>query len=399
MFFQAILDLHTISLMPKIPRSERAKARQHMRVLYTAGFTPQEIEELSNVRWKSNTIAKYCRDLEVESTSEKNNALGLMKEFILIDGSWEELNFYVKTKQNLDSEDLSIDDIMEQKKEIDYHKLELADVASINTALKEKDSNWNQFLDYTRVVLDVLQLGYKIADLEILYKKTLEFGGLESTIRNIVYAFSEAEVQKEISSLNKNIEKIVDEARGEQRKLEEIIHQAKIKQFYVDYAEKLLDIFKLDPISLQTIINVAENFGEPTIILQALNTYGNLTRLEENVQSKREALKTYDIEIIKLQAQKQNHESQIADLYRRIGVIEEKQRESRILQNIANLLRDPSNADIPPREFMLLSLALLIGIRDFSFTHSTTLPKWNAYVKSHLDTSVENLNNIVSGKL
>ena len=214
-----------------------------------------------------------------------------------------------------------------------------------------------------------------------------------------MYAFSEAEVQKEISSLNKNIEKIVDEARGEQRKLEEIIHQAKIKQFYVDYAEKLLNIFKLDPISLQTIINVAENFGEPTIILQALNTYGNLTRLKENVQKKLEALKTYNEEIITLQAQKENNESQIADLYRRLGIIEEKQRESRILQNIANLLRDPSNADIPPREFMLLSLALLIGIRDFSFTHSTTLPKWNAYVKSHLDTSVENLNNIVSGKL
>jgi hypothetical protein len=69
------------------------------------------------------------------------------------------------------------------------------------------------------------------------------------------------------------------------------------------------------------------------------------------------------------------------------------------LQNISNLISDPSNADIPPREFYLLSLAILIGIRDYFFTHSTALPKWNTFVKRHVDTIVDILNNIVSGKL
>ena len=99
MFFRAISDLNAISKMTNIPRDERAKARQLMRELYLSGFTSQEIEELTEARWKSNTISKYCRDLEVKDTSEKNKALGLLKEFILNDGSWDELEYYIKQKR------------------------------------------------------------------------------------------------------------------------------------------------------------------------------------------------------------------------------------------------------------------------------------------------------------
>jgi hypothetical protein len=302
--FQAISDLHTISKLPKISRSDRARARKLIGVLYQAGFLPHEIEELANTRWKRNTISKYCRELEVKNTSEKDRALGLMKEFILNNGSLEELDYYVKIKKELESEGLSIDDIVENKCDVDNYKLDLAEVASISAVLKEKGSTWNQFLDYTKLVLDVLQLGYTIQGLEILHKKTLELGGFESTIRTISFALSEAEVRNEIQSLNKDIEKIIDEAEREERNLEEIMHQAKVKQFYVDYAEQLLDKYKLDPFALQTILTTARLYGEPTLVLQSLNTFGNLRTLEESVQSKRESLKSYDDEIIKKRVQK-----------------------------------------------------------------------------------------------
>jgi hypothetical protein len=399
LFFQAISDLHEISQKPRIPRDERAKARQLIRELYLAGFTPQEIEELTEVRWKSNTISKYCRGLEVKGTSGKNKALGLLKEFILIDGSWEELEYYVKTKKNLGSENLVLDDVIELKREIDYHGVDLSTVGSINAYLREKKSKWNWFLDSFKLVIAVLGLGYTFADLETLKEKTIEFGGLEPAIRTIAYAITEAEVQKKTNEFNKQIESLVDEAKAEERKLDEIMHQIKLKQFFVDYAEKLLNVYKFDPIALQTIITVAQNYGEPTIVLQALNTYGNLRKLEETVQTNIETLKAYDDDIIKLQAQKENNESQIADLYRRIGAIEEKHKQSKVLQNIANLLYNPTNAEISPDEYMLLSLSLLIGIRDYSFTHSAALPKWNIYVKNHVDNAVNMLNNIIMGKL
>jgi hypothetical protein len=249
------------------------------------------------------------------------------------------------------------------------------------------------------LVLELLELGYTSSDLKYLKEKTLKFGGLESIINTISYALNEAEIQEKISSINKDIKNTVDKAMMEERKLEEIKHEAKIIQFYFDYAKKLLDTYKLDPVALQTILTTAQQYGQPTLILQALNTYGTLRNLEENVQSKLEILKTYDEEISKLQAQKENHESMIADLYRRIGAIEEKHKQSRILQNIVNLLNDPLNADIRPSEFMIQSLSLLIGIRDYSYTHVEALPKWDVYVKNHIDTAVNRINNILVGKL
>ena len=174
------------------------------------------------------------------------------------------------------------------------------------------------------MVLDVLELGYTYPDLETLKQKTLEFGGLAPAIRTISYVLTEADVQKKISEFNKDIENLVAEAKAEERRLEEIMHQIKIKQIFVDYAEKFLNVYKLDPITLQTILTVAQQYGEPMIVLQSLSTYGSLRKLEENVQTKIEAIKTYNDDIIKLQAQKENNESQIADLYRIIGVIQEK---------------------------------------------------------------------------
>jgi hypothetical protein len=167
----------------------------------------------------------------------------------------------------------------------------------------------------------------------------------------------------------------------------------------VDYAEKFLNEYELDPLALQTILRVAQHFGEPTIILQALNTYGKLQELEQEVQTKLEAIKGYNQEIMIYRAQNESLESQKEDLYLMIGAIQEKHSQSRTLQNIANLLNDPSNAEISPDEFMLLSLHLLIGIRDFSFSNNAALPKWNTYVKDNIDTAVDRLNNIITGKL
>jgi hypothetical protein len=399
LFFQAISVLDSIRRMPKIPRDVRKKARQHICELYMAGFTPQEIEYLTEARWKSNTIAKYCRGLEVNDTLEKNRMLGLLKEFVQIDGSWEELDYYVKTKRNLKSENLVLDDIIEQKKEIDNHGVDLETIGSINTMLTNYNTNWERFLDYYKLVISVLELGYSFPDLETIKQKTLELGGIDPAITTIGFALTKADVEKEIIKVNKQIYDTIERSKAEERKLEEIKHSAKIIQTYVDYAEELLNKYRLDPIALQTIITTAQKYGKPAIILQALNTYESLRELEQSVLARLEEIKAYDHELINIRAKKENLESQIANLYRRLGIIEEKHRQSRLLQNIASLLNDPSNAEINAGEFMLLSLSLLIGIRDYSFIHSATLPKWNIFVKNNIDNAVNRLDNIITGKL
>jgi hypothetical protein len=102
-----LADLVSISKREKIPQNERAEARRLMKELYINGFLPNEIEFLTKDRWKRDTISKYCRNLEVKDTSEKDEALALMKEFVMINGSWDELTYYVKTKRSLDSDDLA----------------------------------------------------------------------------------------------------------------------------------------------------------------------------------------------------------------------------------------------------------------------------------------------------
>ncbi len=385
--------------MPKKSHKDRAKARELIKELYLAGFTPLEIEELTEANWKRNTISKYCKGLEVKDTSEKSKVMDLLKEFVSNDGSWEEMEYYVKTKKSLESENLDLDDVIEQKKQIEYNDLNLEDVGFINEKLREKKLKWTEFIGHIELAFSVVNIGYSIEELKILRDKTLENGGIEPTIRTINYVLSEAEIQKEIQKGKKIIENLKDEARVEERRKDELMHQIKINQFYVGYAEKLLNEYNLGPFTLQMILTTAKKFGEPFVILQALNTYGNLDKLQKNVQSKIVKIKAYEDEISNLQIQKENNEAQIADLYRKIGAIEEKNRHMVTLHNVANLLGNPAEAQINPDAFMTISLSLLIGMRDFGFTHSAALPKWDTYIKKHVDNAANLLNNIIVGKL
>jgi hypothetical protein len=250
--------------MPKIPRGERARARQLILELYMAGFTPQEIEELTGARWKSNTIVKYCRGLEVKDTSEKDKAMSLLKEFIQRKGNWEELEFYVETKKALNSEGWDINDLIEQKKEMDKYDVDLEMVGAINAMLRNQDAKWDWFLEYYKLVVDVIKLDYTFPGLELLKEKTLELGGIEATIKTITHVITEAQSQELANKFKKQMDALDEEYRAEERRLEEVMHQIKLKQSLVDYANQLLYQYKLDPIALQTIITLAQKLGEPT---------------------------------------------------------------------------------------------------------------------------------------
>ena len=93
------------------------------------------------------------------------------------------------------------------------------------------------------------------------------------------------------------------------------------------------------------------------------------------------------------------HESQINELLIRIGRIKENYRQSRIIQNIVNILYEPMRAELSPEEFKILSLSILIGIRDYATINQASLPKWKNYVKNNIENAVTTLNNIVMGKL
>jgi hypothetical protein len=91
-------------------------------------------------------------------------------------------------------------------------------------------------------------------------------------------------------------------------------------------------------------------------------------------------------------------DEKLAEFQREVGRVEERQRNSRTLQNLANLI-DDSHTQMDYKSFLSFALTTLTALRDYGYVHSETLGKWTLYIQNDLNRMVRNLNNIIVGKI
>jgi hypothetical protein len=393
----AIRELISLRGRKNLSRGDRANARENIRVLFNFGFIEGEIGYFAN--WlKVDTIKKYCRGLEVKSMEEKERILALLGEFSGIDGDWDELEYFVDSKKKLMKEDLSLDDLLTLKNDVDRFNIDLKDFGRLSASFDKDNKDWEWFLDKVSMLNQLQELGYTIEILTEIKELTDKIG-LEATFERIVNVVIVEKNKATLEKFKKIEEERVTELKDVENKIKQLNLEYTTKKTHVNYAEKLIDEYNLDLSALKTIISTAEKWGEPIDIMEALNKYNKLQEIDINIKAKKEELKTSTEEISTKKTEKENLETQVNVIHHKIGEIEERHRHSRKLQKIANLLDDPAGAKLSFQEFNILCLSLLIAIRDFAYSHSGSMTLYNRYVKIHVENATNNLNNIVSGKL
>ncbi len=394
---RAIRELEYLKGRKTIPREDRARARKNIEKLYTLGFTPEEIVYFAS--WiTADTIKRYCRSLEVKESTQKEHAMKLLSQFAAINGDWKEFEYYIETKNKLKEEDYSLDDLLEVKKGVDKHDIDLEDVGWITAKLGEDNRSWEWFLEQVSLLLAIWKQGWTPEDLETLREKTAKMG-FRPLLDTIVFTLTKEEVQAKVDEFNKEIEESIAESNRVEAKIDRLNIEHSASLTHIRYAKTLQDQYKIDIKALGTILETAEKGGDPIHVLDQLNKYLKTQELDALVQSQREKLEMLLKDILRKTMTKEELEKEVNELHMKIGAIEERHRHSRVLQNIANLLDNPAETELTPQNFNVLSLILLTSIRDYVYIHSGSNTTYERYVKNNVDNAVNNLNNIVSGKL
>jgi hypothetical protein len=394
---RAIKELVRLKDREKRSREDSAQARENMEKLYNMGFTPDEIWFF--VSWLAlDTVKRYCRGLEVKDTKQREHILELLGEYVKNDGNWDELQYYVDTKKKLEQEDMSIDDLLDVKKDVDLYNIDLSGFGRISAKLEKDASNWDEFIDQFSLPLQVLEQGWTVEQLSTLKEKTNEFG-FDPLVKNIAYAYSQEQINAEEKKFNKKLEELVEEAN----EIETLITRLDLKhsalRTHILYAKTLVDEYNMDLSALKTIISVAKKLGDPIQILDSLITYIKIYDLELQIIVKQGELENITKKIATNNHVKETLDAQIIVLNQNIGAIQERHRQSFFLQSIANLLDNPFGATISPEEFIKISKTLMITIQDYARAHSDTLSLYNLYVKKYVNNAANNLTRIQSGKL
>ena len=381
--------------MKKKPRSVKRQARECIEKLYTLGFTPGEISYY--VDWiKLDTIKRYCRGLEVKDTTQKETVLGLLEEYVNMDGDWDELESYIENKKEIQKGEPGLEELKKLQKQINEFDIDLKELDKISTKLYEVDRDWGWLLEQVLGFFKLIEQGWTPEDLAVIKEKTEGFG-VRSLIENIFFAYSKEQIKKALDEELLNIEKLHVEQRKIQNQIDTLRNQKAVLTGYIKYAELLQEKYHFDLNALQTILAIAENGEDPIYVLDQVNKYLQTEELDARIKAQQEALH----EIINTLKERETNLSEldkkINEANRKIGAIEERHRRSQSLQLIAELLDNPTGAKITPQAFIPISLSLIVGIRDYAYTHSTSLTNYNNYVKRHIDNAATNLTLIISG--
>ncbi len=253
---RAIRELESLKGRKSIPREDRARARKNIETLYSLGFKPEEIIVFAN--WISaETVKKYCRGLEVKGLTQKEHAMDLRSQFAAANGSWEELEYYIESKNKIEATQTSLDDLLNLISSIDNHEFSLNDVNLITAKLDENNLTWGLFIEQLSSFLKVVELGWTIESLETLREKTTRMGFMPF-METIAFTLTREELKVKIDEFNKEIEERVAEAKRVETKIERLDTQYAARLTHISYAETLQDTYKIDLNALGIILETAE---------------------------------------------------------------------------------------------------------------------------------------------
>jgi hypothetical protein len=158
-------------------------------------------------------------------------------------------------------------------------------------------------------------------------------------------------------------------------------------------------VFGFDLPAFIALLELAKKHGNGLQVLAFLNSYGNKTQLENEINKLQGEYRILEEEV---ELKRQNNLAlQVVNenLQQRIGSIEERYRNSLLLQSIAKLLDNPVTAELNTSEFMTLAQKLLVAQADYGYIHRESLGNWNLYIQPKLTQISEALGNIMAGKM
>ena len=217
-----------------------------------------------------------------------------------------------------------------------------------------------------------------------LKEATNRFGGLDDFLKAIMTY----EGLHDLNAAKALATDLLYQQQLELKKIESEINETQAQALkiisYMNVAESLVSQHSFDLHSLNNLMGVAKKYGNPSQILEALNSYKNLGAFK----TEGEALR---IEVKRLEEDRATKEAEIIALNRfiekanrAIGEVEASHKKSLTVQAIAEIVDGTGEIEIDPLRFKQTSLRFLLGINHYAKQNTNILMDWEKSVSFYL---------------
>jgi|GEM_PF-1934777 len=283
---EAIAELQLLSLRKPLEGHDLSRARQLMGILREAGYTNQQVSELSNGAWTEPTIKLYTRGVEVRDSSIKQNEVKLIAEMVRRGLSFDEVELALSLQADLDSKGLNFKGVSSLLEGAAKAGMTLSPLIRLfEDLIKILPKSTIDDLATIIIYKDELKsLGIGTVELQNLSNVSQKFGGLTGMLQAISTFESLKSIQDEISKISAKKEQLETKVTS----LQTDIQTLQTKKEAIQRPLKLYEELKFDGFDQIALGNLAytcrkynRNIKE---VLDAVNTYANLAEIEQKAK-------------------------------------------------------------------------------------------------------------------
>lgn len=362
-----------------------------MKELRKLGFSNHDIRILIDGRWSQPTIKRFTRGIKVMNTTERDEILYTFATATIQGITPQNVSEYLTIKENLESHNINLEMIIDFHDKLREFNISFNELLEFQQKLHKTNYSVEELSENIENFSKLIELGLSGKEIEFILILSQRFGDVKSLIEGMmIYATIDElkDIQKQNEENNKQMEQVFDELNSQINNLRAV---STTYTTYIDVAKTLITQYKFDPISLKALMDVVTTFGEPFQILDALATYKNIKELNQKKLELNSEIQLLDESKEKKQANKKTLDGHIEEANMKIGEIKANYESNLVLQNINSILTNPKETEIDPKEFLKISLNLLIGLNQYAAQNQTTFPSWEKDIKSLINFAIKNL--------
>jgi len=391
--FPALDQLLMLSQKPRLSDDELGIAKISMRELRELGFTNRDVSIMTGERWEESTVKKYTRGVKTVSTAVRDKALRLITEFSRANKTLEDLEEYEQVRGFLDEQGVKIYSLFKFYKDMLSKKFKISELVKLHDELgsSERDVHkLNSDLDREEYLVTH---SLTMTNMEVIHQTAEKYGGFEKTMEALEAYKDLGQLNNQCTHITRRISDLELKERELHNRKQEKETDIKILGAYADTGKRLLEM-GYDLPSLMALKNLANTYGGPVQLSEAIAEYEGVKELKQRKEDLKQTCLQLDAEKTNKTSELASLEHFISEANKKIGAIEANQAKAVAAQNVYTLMTEPENLHIDPGRFKRTVLHFLLGVKQYGDMNKDAIDGWKN-VESLLKYTIEALTKIL----
>jgi predicted nucleic acid-binding Zn-ribbon protein len=281
----AIRELQSLAKRHPLKGSDLENAKRFMATLREAGYTNQEISDLTKGAWSEATVKLYSRGTDVKDSTIKHTALNLLSELVSRGLTMNDVQSVLSLKRDLDSAGLKIEDLSLLLGEATRVGIDIKPLVQLFQDVRESlpEASIDDLANIIAYKTELVRLGIGTPELQNIVNALRNYGEPSKILVAISTFGSIKSIEEKIDKLSAEKDGLDAKVSSLRSEIEHLENKKATLQSSLEQYDNLRSA-GFDQAALAILADTCKKYGDNVKpVLEAVNSYAKLIDIQLEV--------------------------------------------------------------------------------------------------------------------